>query len=141
MPSTGADDAGVAEIDRRRDPAPPVCALSVARACSGLAVEHIELLALLLELRPVERERGLGALFIVDRLLDELTRAGKTSGKQRLLTHRLQMIARHIRLGSPRSSPRACSISAACNSFCCSMVWIAAWAAATFASACSSSAR
>ena len=53
----------------------------------------------MLELRPVVRERGLGALFIVDRLLDELTRPGEASGKQRLLTHRLQIIARHIRLG------------------------------------------
>lgn len=50
-------------------------------------------------MRPVEFERGLGALFIVDRLFDDLKRPGETSSQQFLLAHGLEMVTRHIGLG------------------------------------------
>jgi hypothetical protein len=87
--------AGVAQVDR--------CEISrgllrcKARDALGLlAVQHIELLPLLIELRAVERNSGSRSLRVVDGLLYKLRRAGDALRKKCVLAHSLQMIASGI---------------------------------------------
>jgi hypothetical protein len=93
-PIHGRDDAGVAKIDLGEIMG---CLLPLeSRLCLPLlALEDLDLLALLFELRPVEFECCLGSVFVIHRLLEELLRAGIYRHKI-LLAHPLEPVAREI---------------------------------------------